>query len=200
VIHVKKLHLNKILESYHFALVPRDLIQPQTMTVQIVSQIVKLVQMQYPATLANQQPLRLWHEFCQPVTALLIMQVSQILIVHLYVWLNVRPALTWYLVIFVKKLHLNKIQESYPFALVPLDLIQLQTIIAQIVSRIVKLVQMQYHATLVNLQPHRIKPEFYLFVTVLRVPILLPILIALIVWRIVLLALMELNAPPAKTH
>jgi hypothetical protein len=67
-----------------------------------------------------------------------------------------------------------------------------------IVFQIVKHAQMVYPATLVNLQSHRISPEFYLFVTVLQVPIPLPILIALIVWRIVPLALTELNAPPVK--
>jgi hypothetical protein len=64
----------------------------------------------------------------------------------------------------------------------------------------VKLVQTQHLATLVNLQPHRIKLELHLFVTALQEPIPLLILIALIVWQIVLLALMELNAPPVKTH
>jgi hypothetical protein len=100
----------------------------------------------------------------------------------------------------VKKLLLSKTQEIFLFVLALRDHIQHQTMIARIVSQIVKHVQMQYHATLVNLQPHRIKHEYYLFVTVLRAPFLLPILIALIVWRIVLLALMELNAPLVKTH
>jgi hypothetical protein len=55
------------------------------MIVRIVSQIVKLVQMQHLATLANQHPPKQWHEFFQIVTALQIMQVNQILIVHLSV-------------------------------------------------------------------------------------------------------------------
>jgi hypothetical protein len=68
----------------------------------------------------------------------------------------------------------------------------------QIVFQIVKHAQMVYPATLVNLQSHRISPEFYLFVTVLQERIPLLILIAMTVWRIALLALTELNAPPVK--
>jgi hypothetical protein len=68
----------------------------------------------------------------------------------------------------------------------------------QIVFRIVKHVLTHLHATLVNLQPHRIKLGLHLFVSVLRELIHLPILIALTVWPIALLALTELNAPPVK--
>jgi hypothetical protein len=169
VILVKKLLLSKTQEIFLFVLALRDLIQHQTMIVRIVSQIVKLVQMQYHATLANQHPPKQWHECFQIVNALQIMQVSQILIVHLSVWLNVRPALTWYLVILVKKLHLNKILESYPFALALRALFQHQTMIVQIVSQIVKLVRMQPPATLANQHPPRLWLEFCLPVNVLYI-------------------------------
>jgi hypothetical protein len=55
------------------------------MIVRIVFQIVSLVPMQHPATLASQHHPRLWHEFFQIVTAQLIMKVSQILTVPLCV-------------------------------------------------------------------------------------------------------------------
>jgi uncharacterized membrane protein YqjE len=64
----------------------------------------------------------------------------------------------------------------------------------QIVSRIVKHVQTHLHVPLVNLQPHKINNEFYLFVIVLRAPTLLPILIVLIVWQIVPHVVTEFNA------
>jgi hypothetical protein len=70
---VKKLLLSKTRECSLFVLVPRDLIQLQTMIVRIVFQIVSLVQMQHPVTLVNQHHPRLWHEYFQIVTAQLIM-------------------------------------------------------------------------------------------------------------------------------
>jgi hypothetical protein len=72
------------------------------MIVLIVFLIVKLVQMQFLVILANQRPLKQWQEYFQIVTVQQIMQVSQILIVLLSAWLNVRHALTWFLVILVK--------------------------------------------------------------------------------------------------
>jgi hypothetical protein len=195
---VKKLFSSKTQELLLFVHVPQDLIQLQTMTVLTVFQIAKPAQMQHPVTLANQRPLRQWLEFYQIVTAQLITLVNPILTVCLFVYHNVRPVPTWCLVTLVKKLFLNKTLELLLFVLVLQDLTQLPTMTVQSVFQIVKLAQMQHPVTLVNLQSHRISPEFYLFVTVLQVPIPLPILIALIVWKIVPLALTEQNAPPVK--
>jgi hypothetical protein len=82
---VKRLLLNKTREKPLYVLVLLDHIQLQTMTVLIVSQIVKLVQMEHPAILANQRPPKQWQEYFQIVTVQQIMQVSQILIVLLSV-------------------------------------------------------------------------------------------------------------------
>jgi hypothetical protein len=82
---VKKLFLNKILESSLYVLVQQELIQLQIMIAQIVWKIVKLVQMRPPATLANQHPPRQFPVYFPIVNAQLITLVSQIIIVYLIV-------------------------------------------------------------------------------------------------------------------
>jgi hypothetical protein len=69
---VKRLLLNKTRDKPLYVFVLLDHIQLQTMTVLIVSQIVKLVQMEHPALLANQRPPRQWQEYFQIVIALYI--------------------------------------------------------------------------------------------------------------------------------
>jgi hypothetical protein len=55
------------------------------MTVQIVSQIVKLVQMQHHVTLVKQHPPRQFPVYFPIVNAQLITSVNQIIIVYLIV-------------------------------------------------------------------------------------------------------------------
>jgi hypothetical protein len=156
-----------MLEKPLYAHALPALIQLQTTIVLTVSQIVKLVQMQHPATLANQRPPRQWQEFLQLVTAQQITKVSQILIVLPSVWLNVRHALTWFLVTLVKKQFLNKTLEKPLYAHALPALIQLQIMIVRIVSQIVRLVQMQHPATLANQHPPRQWQEIFQIVLVL---------------------------------
>jgi hypothetical protein len=161
VIPVYKYLYNKIKEYFPFVLVQQGHFPKLIMTVLTVFKIVKLVLMVYPATLANHRPPRQWHEFYQIVTARLIILVNPILIVCLFVYLSVKPVLIWFLATLVKKLFINKTQELLLFVLAPQDLTQLQTMTVQIVSQIVKLVQMQHPVILANQRPPRQWHEFY---------------------------------------
>jgi hypothetical protein len=90
---VKKLFLNKTQELLLFVLVLPAHIQLQTMTVQIVFQIVKLVKMQHPVTLVNLQSYRISPEFYLFVTVLQV-PIPLPILIALIVWRIVPLALT----------------------------------------------------------------------------------------------------------
>jgi hypothetical protein len=105
--------------------------------------------------------------------------------------INAKHALMGHLATFVKRLLLSKTQESFLFALVLQAPIQLQTMIVQIVSQIVSLVQMQHPVTLVIRLHLRLWHEYFQIVNAQYIIIVNQILTVYLAWINAKHALME---------